>query len=84
MKNICAFAQTTYGTTYSVSGMTKWLQENGFRDKKPHGVPAQANVNRQEAYIKQYEALKNALTPDAMILFADSAHPQHQTKLAYG
>src|SRR3990167_9319593 len=32
----------------------------------------------------KYNELKNALNPDEIILFGDSSHPQHQTKLSCG
>lgn len=84
VKDICAYVKETFKKTYTVSGMTKWLQENGFRYKKPHGVPAKADLQRQEEFITKYNELKNAVKPDEIILFGDSTHPQHQTKLTYG
>jgi transposase len=64
--------------------MTKWLRGNGFCYKKPHAVPAKANKEHQEAFIKYYEELKEKAGEKEAIYFADSVHPQHQTKLAYG
>lgn len=84
VKNICAYVNEKYGQTYSVSGMTKWLQEHGFRYKKPHGVPAKADEQKQAAFIEYYESLKSSLTDDDVIYFVDSSHPQHQTRLAHG
>ena len=83
-KEICAYVQKTFGVTYGIRGMTHWLQAHGFRHKKPHGVPAKANKEDQAAFTKAYQLLKNSLKPDEIIYFADSCHPQHQTKLAYG
>jgi transposase len=73
-----------YKKEYSVSGMTKWLKENGFCYKKPHGVPAKADGVKQAAFIEEYKELKNHLSADDVILFGDNVHPQHQTKLSYG
>lgn len=84
VRDICAYVEETFKQTYTVSGMTKWLQENGFHYKKPHGVPAKADKQKQEAFIQQYEALKNALKPGEIIFFGDSVHPQHQTQLVHG
>jgi len=84
VKAICAYVQTQMGKSYSVSGMTKWLQANGFRYKKPHGVPAKADKEKQAEFIAHYEALKSSLGPDEAVFFADCTHPQHQTRLAYG
>ena len=84
VKDICAYVKNIYKIDYTVSGMTKWLQENNFRYKKPHGVPAKADLQKQEEFIVKYNELKNTLKPDEIILFGDSTHPQHQTKLSYG
>jgi len=84
VKDIWAYVQNTYGVNYSVSGMRQWLHANGFRYKKPHGVPAKADQSKQQEFIKAYEELKNNLPEDEVIYFGDSVHPAHQTRLAYG
>ena len=84
VKDICAYIKSSYGQVYSISGMTKWLQANGFRYKKPHGVPAKADYEKQSAFIEYYETLKNSLSDEEALYFVDSSHPQHQTRLAYG
>lgn|SRR3990167_995509 len=84
VKDICAYVKAKYKKEYSVSGMTKWLKENDFCYKKPHGVPAKADTAKQAAFIEKYNELKSNLKPDEVILFGDNVHPQHQTKLAYG
>jgi len=81
VKNICTYVKQTYGLKFSVSGMTAWLKRVGFRYKKPHGVPAKADATAQQAFIDYYQQLK---AQNAPIYFADSVHPQHQTKLSYG
>lgn len=83
-KDICAYVKQTFNVQYSVSGMIKWLQHNEFRYKKAHGVPAKADLQKQEVFIEQYHSLKNTIKSDEVILFGDSTHPQHQTKLACG
>lgn len=84
VNDICAYVKKTFAKDYSVSGMTCWLQAHHFRYKKPHGVPAKADAQKQEAFIEEYNTLKTGLTPGEVIYFVDSAHPQHQTQLAYG
>ena len=32
---ICAYTELTFGVSYTVSGMTKWLRNNGKRQKNP-------------------------------------------------
>lgn len=84
VKDICAHVKNTFGKRYSISGMTKWLQMNGFRYKKPHGVPAKADKNQQKIFIEYYNKMKLKTTGKEPIYFADSVHPQHQTHLSYG
>ena len=69
---------------YTVSGMIKWLHHNNFCYKKLHGVPSKADLQKQEAFISNYNELKAMAKTDEVILFGDSVHPQHHTRLAYG
>ena len=84
VKDICKYVKQEFNKSYSISGMTKWLKANGFRYKKPHGVPAKANKKKQEEFIKVYTQLKEKAGDKEPIYFADSVHPQHQTQLVYG
>lgn len=84
VKDICQYVKQTYGKTYSVSGMTKWLHTNDFGYKKPHAVPAKANKEKQQAFMRYYNRLKIKAGKNEPIYFADSVHPQHQTQLMYG
>jgi len=84
VKDICAYVRVTFKKSYTVSGMTKWLHANNFRYKKPHAVPAKANRERQEEFMGYYARLKKKADCKEPIYFADSVHPQHQTRLAYG
>jgi len=84
VKDICQYVKRTYKKTYSISGMTKWLHENGFSYKKPHAVPAKADKLQQKKFISFYKKLKAKAGKKEPIYFADSVHPQHQTQLAYG
>jgi transposase len=84
VKDICAYVKQTYRVNYGISGMTKWLNVNGFCYKKPHGVPARADAEKQAAFREYYAELKASLSKDEVLYFVDSSHPQHQTQLAYG
>jgi transposase len=85
VKDICQYVKQTYGKTYSISGMTKWLRMNNFRYKKPHAVPAKADRAKQRLFIRYYNRLKKrADAKGEPIYFADGVHPQHQTQLTYG
>jgi transposase len=84
VKDICQYVKRTYGVCYSISGMTKWLRGHNFCYKKTHGIPAKADKQRQEAFIRHYNRLKKKAGEKEPIYFADSVHPQHQTQLTYG
>lgn len=84
VKDVCAYVKKEYNKKYSISGMTKWLHANEFCYKKPHGVPAKADKEQQRKFIKFYKRLKAKTGAKEPIYFADSVHPQHQTRLTYG
>ncbi len=84
MQDICAYVKKRFNNIYRVSGMTKWLKSNKFRYKKPHGLPAKADMERQEEFIAHDHALNASLGEKDVIYCVDSNHPEHQTKLAYG
>jgi transposase len=84
VRDICDYVRSCYGKKYSISGMTKWLQTQGFRYKKPHAVPAKADREQQQAFVDYYHQLKAKAGAKEPIYFADSVHPQHQTQLVYG
>lgn len=84
VKDICAYVETTFEVRYSISGMTKWLKGQGFAYKKPHAIPAKANLGQQEEFIKYYNKLKEEAGKSEPIYFADSVHPHHQTQIVSG
>lgn len=84
VKDICDYAWTTFGATYSRSGMTQWLKRNGFSYHKPAVVPAKADAEKQKAFIAQYEKLKKNLAEGEKIVFMDSVHPTHQMRPTCG
>lgn len=84
VKEICEYVKKVYGKRYSLSGMRKWLHREGFRYKKPHGIPAKANKEEQKGFIERYRRLKSKSAGKEPIYFVDSVHPHHQTRLSYG
>lgn len=68
---------------FSVPGLNKWLDRNGFSYKKAKGVPHRFDATKQAAFIAEYHTLKDQLT-DEPILFIDAAHPTQATKLSSG
>ena len=83
-KDICQFVLQTYRKKYTISGITKWLHAHNFGYKKAHGVPAKADKEKQDQFIKYYNLLKRKSGKKEPIYFVDSVHPQHQTQLTYG
>jgi transposase len=84
VEEICLLVQQRYQILYSKSGMTKWLGNNGFSYKKPKGVPAKADLAKQEAFIAAYLELQAKTGDNEPVLFVDSVHPTMATKLSYG
>lgn len=82
--DIVAYVGSTFGVSYSVSGMTQWLKRQGFSYHKPVGVPAKADGDAQAAWIARYEKFKNALQANEKILFLDGVHPTHAVRFACG
>lgn len=83
-KDICVYVEDTYGVTYTIAGMTSWLQRNGFSYKQPKKTPAKADSEKQRAFIEAYEKLLNTVPEDEPIEFADAVHPTMATKVTWG
>lgn len=81
---ICEYVHHKYEVTFTVSGMTQWLDRNGFSFKKPKGTPAKADFVQQEQFVKDYQKLLNHTPEDEPIEFADAVHPTMATKITYG
>jgi transposase len=83
-KSVADYVWKTFGTKYSVRGVTELLKRLGYVYKKPKMIPGKADPEAQEEFLKQYNALKNDLNDGDKILFMDGVHPQHNTVAAYG
>ena len=64
--------------------MRSWLQQHGFSYKKPALVPGKANKKAQEAWLLEYEKLRQNLPAYESICFIDGVHPTHNVQPAYG
>lgn len=84
VEDICAYVQQTYGVTFTISGMTKWLHHHKFSYKKPKGTPAKADPEKQAEFIEFYENLLNTTNENEPIEFGDGVHPTMATKVTYG
>lgn len=83
-KEIVGYVAKTYGVKFSVIGLTKLLHRLGFAYKKPKVVPGKADPIRQGQFLAVYKEIKTGLSPNDQIYFADSTHPEHNTKPSYG
>lgn len=83
-KDIIAYVQSTMKISYTVPGIHNWLKRHGFSYKKPAIVPGKANASQQQAWIDEYNKLKQGLSADEAICFMDGVHPTHNVQSAYG
>lgn len=81
---ICKYIEKTYNIRFTSEGMVITLHRLGFSYKKTKIIPAKANKEKQEEFVKEYEKLKNHLNPNEKIYFMDGVHPTHNVMPAYG
>lgn len=84
IKDICSYVEKTYGTLYTITGMTKLVHRLGFIYKKPKLVPGKLDTAKQEEFKYQYQLLKKSLEQNEAIYFMDSVHPQYQARARCG
>ena len=82
--DLCHFVHKTFGVSYTVSGLTKWLHEHDFRYKRPKSTPVKADPEKQEEWVKDYLALVDETPADEPIVFMDAVHPTMATKVVSG
>lgn len=83
-KEVVSHIEKMYGVNFSVIGVTKLLHRLGFSYKKPKIIPGRADRFKQEQFLSLYEETKGSLGPNDQIYFADSTHPEHNTKPGCG
>lgn len=83
-KDISAYVKSKYQVDYSGRGMRSWLYINEFSFKKPKGVPAKANAEKQKQFVEYYEKFVLKTPENEPILFFDAVHPTMATKITYG
>eukprot|EP00916_Digyalum_oweni_P026908 GHVL01044172.1.p1 GENE.GHVL01044172.1~~GHVL01044172.1.p1 ORF type:complete len:105 (+),score=9.92 GHVL01044172.1:211-525(+) len=82
--DICIHIKKTFKVSYTVNGMTKWLNRNGFSYKEPKGYPYKADLKAQEDFANKYKKLKKELSDDETLVFGDGVHPTMATKISRG
>jgi transposase len=83
-KDICHFIEKKYGIKYTIPGVTGLLHKLGYTYKKPKHVPGKLNPQAQEAFIEQYNELKENKSSEDRIWFIDAVHTLHNSRPAYG
>lgn len=83
-KEICKYVRERYQIEYTTPGMIHWLKAHEFVYKEPVAVPGKLNIEKQEAFIKEYEDLKANLPENEKIYFIDAVHPAHQSQASCG
>ena len=63
-KEIIRHVETTYGVTYSLSGMHAVLYRLGFVYKKCRHIPSKADEAKQRAFLEMYYKLKQQKQPE--------------------
>lgn len=76
-QQVAEYIQSTIGITYTIDGVTKLLHRLGFVYKQVIGIPGKLNEEKQMAFVKAYEELKEKKKADEVILFGDGVHPTH-------
>jgi len=82
--SVVSHIRSKYGVTFSTIGATELLHRLGFSYKKPKIVPGKADPVRQAQFLQTYRELKDRLRANDQVYFADSTHPEHNTKPSYG
>lgn len=83
-KAVASWVEDQFGVCYTESGMTAVLHRLDFVYKKPKLVPGKADPAAQEAFLAEYEKLKQNKGENDVICFMDAVHPQHNPVLGYG
>jgi transposase len=80
---VCHFVKKQFGILFTAPGMVHTLHRLGFSYKKTKIVPAKANREEQEAFVKAYQQLRKQQKPTEKVYFMDGVHPTHNVMPAY-
>lgn len=82
---VARYVEERWHVRYTASGMTAVLRRLGYVYKKPKLQPGKhPPVEIQEAFIADYQDIKESKAEDDVILFMDAMHPQHNPVLGSG
>ena len=83
-ESVARWVKDRWEVDYTPSGMTAVLRRLGYVYKKPKLVPGKADAAKQEAFLEEYENLKQNSDEGDVILFMDATHPRHNPVASYG
>jgi len=83
-KEIKVYIEKTFGIRYTTEGVKNILYRLGFSYKRPKHIPGKADWEKQQAFLKQLEELKNKKATEDRIYYMDGCHPEHNSIAAYG
>lgn len=84
VKPIIAYIDSIYHVKYSPSGIRSLLHRLGFVYKKTSRVPGKADKEKQEKFIKSFEAFMNNKNPETQVFFMDASHPLFNSMPSHG
>jgi transposase len=81
---VARWIENRFEVVYSESGVRAILGKLGFVYKKTMAVPGGANVEAQEAFLKEMEPFLTEIDQEKEeVYYIDAVHPQHNTRSDY-
>lgn len=74
---VVRFIKEQFEKEYTINGVTKLLHRLDFVYKQIVAIPGKLDEEKQAAFLKQYETIKENKKEDEIILFGDGVHPTH-------
>lgn len=81
---VCQYVDSTFGESYTVSGMRDLLHRLGYVYKKPKLVPSNPDTEAQEVFLKQYVEFMENKAKNEAVFFVDAVHAVHNSLAGYG
>lgn len=76
-REVIKLIKEKFNKAYTITGVTKLLHRLGFVYKQVVLVPGKLDVQKQEAWLKEYKSLEEDKKESEVILFGDGVHPTH-------
>lgn len=85
-EEIIEWVALQFNIKFSKDGMVKLLHRLGFSYKKTKQVPCEADIQRQQDFVKEElsSIIEEARQGKSKVYFMDAVHPTHNTRSTYG